>query len=261
MLGYCHAIIYREHDNENEEHYIVLECDVNQFGSKLPCESLPYDWLKDYVRESLEDDMPDIIYESQVSENEFFEFYCMINIKDTSSMTNNGVEYDSYVEYNDSKIRTFKLEEFKGGFCYSAWDIAEWIIQTTNPEKDKKNIYKDLVVEGYRKHEVPIEELKESSLYAEGNNSGNYVRMEKFLCTNDNENIILMEIGDCCVVTVKTLIPVTLFTEYMTQLFYHKSEEELKNMIEFNGKYKEELKANFIRNFNDFERIHEWKKM
>lgn len=50
-------------------------------------------------------------------------------------------------------------------------------------------------------------------LYAEGNNGGNYIQVNKL-----NDNLLRLEVGDCCVKTIEVTITVEALTSLLNSI-------------------------------------------
>ena len=50
--------------------------------------------------------------------------------------------------------------------------------------------------------------------YVEGNNGGDYLQLEHI-----RDNVVMLQIGHCCVVTVNHEVPIELITSALTNLF------------------------------------------
>jgi hypothetical protein len=78
--------------------------------------------------------------------------------------------------------------------------------------------------------------------YIEGNNGGDYLLLEK----TDENDIVFLDIGHCCVHTLRIKVPVAVLTLMFTEIF---SEEDLQEFVRNNWPtpYGEELAKRIVR--------------
>lgn len=88
-----------------------------------------------------------------------------------------------------------------------------------------------------RKHKYASDETPALSLYAEGNNGGDYLQMEML-----DDGLVRIEVGHCCIKTGPKVVPIELLTAVLFSAVsgnWHKT----LDAIAWPSDYKAELKA------------------
>lgn len=117
-------------------------------------------------------------------------------------------------------------------------------------------ILSDTEVDQFIKHIDTVKSDK-TEFYAEGNNGGNYVKIRDVKSDTDREGLVYVEIGESCVTTVKSIIPVTILSGILSNILQNDNKIR-ENFETWSKTYLDNLMKNCEHDVDD-SKLHERK--